>query len=1055
MNSTARTFFALMLALFCLPALAANDCPAIQSFGANDVQTGQTVTITWSYQGGEPQSQTLTGHDFAEPVVLAPGQTSYSYVATKPGEKHVQLSTVTACGTITSTAKYHVKQCNVVEPIVTVDQTSVAPGGVIHASIDLLPGYSVRWEVSNATTTSSLTGANLQLTATAPGVVTIDAYVSRGKSCEIRITRTVAVAAACAIAQPEMYSPDRAAPNESYWIYVPEQPGLTVTFAAHGAQIVYFDNVFVDVMAPATGSFSIDVIVNNGTCSRTFTRTVEVLPCNPTAIVTPGASGACGTSTVVAEFTGDAPFQGEWSDGQYFYTYENRIERSVTQAGTYTINWYRDNYCFGTVTGSAAVGASLPKPQFALDEVVDGWYYGNDTCPGLVRTARLTSPAPAGATIEWSIENGTIVGGQGTGVVQFTGGPSAYWSPLSVVFRNAEGCPSETATLQYIRTLGDPHGVVSVSASVIPLGGTATVTVTNDENVRGMDLTSSTGDPLIPVRSIPGGLEYEYRAISTSGPVTLTYTVNNQCGGTHTSTATFTVDGGSPVVATANVRTIGNGCNSAAYAEFTGVAPFTGTWSNGESFTTNDGYALLFPGASGTYTLVAFSDANGAGSVTGSATLAIAQYPTPEISLSATSGCPGSIVTATITSPVPEGASIEWGLPYEWVVSGLGTPTVQIRADYSFAVSARITTPDGCSPQSAFIEYFTIQPQAPIFDLYGVYVGGTTQFDVILDPSTTDWGFENSFGDTMEIIGQPQPNIYTIRYTSTHSTGQSNVRIWSTTACGTLETTRVMNVLPPAPTATLTYAPAETCGANLTVTFTGTAPFSGTWENGETFTTNDTTYTRFVPQSGYYYIYNVTDAYGTGNPATVDVSVPQNLPYVNAPALGYMCPGTMTVDAIEVPAGWEVIWYVSAWDNPERARIVSGQGTSQVTVEATDPGMFWLSHQYRTPEGCLGPSTGGSINVLAPVANPTITPATATMTAGTELELTAAFDGFAYESLNWETSNGDPIYSVGQSGMTFTLRYVSQNGPGTSTVRAYGTTICGQQVEATATITIE
>ena len=39
--------------------------------------------------------------------------------------------------------------------------------------------------------------------------------------------------------------------------------------------------------------------------------------------------------------------------------------------------------------------------------------------------------------------------------------------------------------------------------------------------------------------------------------------------------------------------------------------------------------------------------------------------------------------------------------------------------------------------------------------------------------------------------------------------------------------------------------------------------------------------------------------------------------------------------------------------------------------------------------------------------------------------------------------------------MTFSLRYISINGPGTATIRAFGTTTCGQQVEATATLTID
>jgi len=159
MKASVRAIAALMLVLVCLPALA-DDCPAIQSFSANDVQTGEPVTFTWSYTGGDPQTQTLTGHDFAAPVILGPSARSFTYTPSKPGQKHAQLAATAPCGTVTTTATYHVKQCNVVAPAMTVDQTSVAPGAVVTASVELKPGHSARWEVINGTA-SATTGSSI------------------------------------------------------------------------------------------------------------------------------------------------------------------------------------------------------------------------------------------------------------------------------------------------------------------------------------------------------------------------------------------------------------------------------------------------------------------------------------------------------------------------------------------------------------------------------------------------------------------------------------------------------------------------------------------------------------------------------------------------------------------------------------------------------------------------------------------------------------------------------------------------------------------------------
>lgn len=330
---TSRGVSAILAVLFvCLPLYAANNaCVSIAGLAAPDVQTGESVTISWSYDGGQPQSQTLSGHDFAEAIVLPPNQTSYTYVPSLPGEKHIQLTAVTSCGTVTRTAKYQVKRCSVAVPTLSVDRTAVAPGGTINASVDLPPGHTARWEVRNGTASSS-TGSAIQITAGSTGPVEIDVFVSRGNSCTVKVSASVVVESPCNIAEPLMSHPDHGTPNNYFFLYTPLLEGQTATFVVRGATELYREPQIIAVTTPATGTFQIDVIISNGTCSRTFTKTFEVLPCNPTATISVGTSSACGT-TLVAEFTGDAPFQGEWSDYEYFFTWENRIERPVSTSG--------------------------------------------------------------------------------------------------------------------------------------------------------------------------------------------------------------------------------------------------------------------------------------------------------------------------------------------------------------------------------------------------------------------------------------------------------------------------------------------------------------------------------------------------------------------------------------------------------------------------------------------------------------------------------------------------------------------------------------------------
>jgi hypothetical protein len=970
MSQSLRYVCAVLLALLCLPAFAAGQCPAIRSLSANDVQTGEPVTITWSYSGGAPLSQALSGHDFEEPVVLAPDQRSFTYTPSQPGEKHVQLSAVTACGTTASTAKYHVERCSVVAPVLTVSAASVEPGAAIAASLDLQPGHTVRWEVTNGTV-SAASGPAIEVIAGASGDLVIDAYVSRGKSCTVKVTASVSVASACAIAEPEINHPAVAAGNEWFYVYVPQAgPGETVSFAVHGAEVLFSDSQFVDIWTPSTGSFSVDVIVTNATCTRTFTRTFEITPCSPTATVMSAGSGACDDLRVAAEFTGTAPFQGYWSDGVDFYTNENRIERTVTAAGNYTLVYFRDAYCSGTISGSAQAGPSLPTPVFTTDDIVDGSYYGNATCPGLVRTARINVAVPQDAEIVWTVENGEIVAGQGTAELQFAGTTPGNII-LSAKLRNADGCESQVHTYPYMSTYGAPELTVSVEPATIGAGGTAIITTTG-KYVWGSELTSSLGDSIVLVgQDGHGTVTYEYRSAHGGGVATITYSANNPCGQSSTVTTTLTIDAGAPVAAQATVRALGSNCQDwLAYAEFTGTAPFTGTWSNGETFVTDYPAAFLTPPTGGTYTLVQFSDANGTGVVTGEATFDFVPLPEPELSVSTDRICANGTVTATLGTAIPEGAGVNWLVDGGTILSGQGTGSIDVQPnpDWPYVnVTVQYTAPGACGRyapwQTVSVTTAGQVPQSPLFDTYGVYEGQSTHFWAYVDPRTVSIEVETSNGDQVEIVSHESETVYVLRYTSSHGAGASTIRLTGTTECGqTFEGTAVMQILPAPPTVTLTSTPNPTCGATVTATFTGTAPFSGVWsDTGETFTTSEAAITRQLSHSTWVSIYQFADANGTGTGASVLVE-PTVAPYVSFQSVSspVAVGGRGTASVYDVPAGWEVIWHLEG----DNARIVSGQGTAEVTYEGVTPGQVHLGARFRTPEGCEGPGSGFILEVV-------------------------------------------------------------------------------------------
>jgi hypothetical protein len=55
-----------------------------------------------------------------------------------------------------------------------------------------------------------------------------------------------------------------------------------------------------------------------------------------------------------------------------------------------------------------------------------------------------------------------------------------------------------------------------------------------------------------------------------------------------------------------------------------------------------------------------------------------------------------------------------------------------------------------------------------------------------------------------------------------------------------------------------------------------------------------------------------------------------------------------------------VIWHIEG----DSARIVSGQGTAEVSYEGVTPGTFLLGAKFATPSGCEGAGSGYTMEVL-------------------------------------------------------------------------------------------
>jgi hypothetical protein len=1202
-----RCLTVLALLLSSLSAFAAGDCPAIKSFTVNDVQLGEPVTLSWTLGGGTPTSLILTGHDFPASIALPPGQTSHTYTPVLPGEKHVQLVATSACGTSSAQEKYHVKQCTIDVPVLTVDRTSVAPGETIHASIVLPAGHTATWAVTNGTP-STATGAAIQVIAGAAGQTDIEVFVSRGSSCTVSARATIAVANPCLIVEPLIFAPPQIAAGAVFVVAVPQpDPGTTVTFELRNGTKIFSDPQAILVRAPLTGSAEVDVIITkSATCSRRFTRVIATFACTAKAVVTTEGAGC--EAKAVATFTGTPPFQGTWSDGQYFFTNDARIERSVPQSGTYTLIHFSDRNCNGTIEGSATIAweaaratvslagsASCPKllvtfagtPPFTATwtdngetfttnestyerpvtqwgfynvtnvrsagcpgqtygpdvyaqpgwlplpyfQVTDRPEYGSFTCPGLPRTATLQSEIPAGAAVTWTIDNGIILGGQGTRELQFSG---TNPGPVTIGARyvTPEGCTSETYTSNFMTVMGTPRILgVTVEPQTIRAGQTALVTFRVEYAPYGLNVNSSLpGDWLEWVSQTAGTVVYRYRSQGALGVATLTATAMNACATSETVNATLTIESGPPM---ATVVASGDSCATYnAIAFFSGTAPFSGRWSTGATFTTwsnSTGIPIAEPG---TYTLVEYADAGGAGEIEGSATFAPWERPHAELAagggacdntivvtltgiapfqlqwsdgmttwaygpthmrnagsgtyaitsvrdargcagtagapvtigangiqpiaivLESETACPGGIVNARLSRPLGAGEVAWWSLSGGEMLSETISPTLQFRMTDPYAYIYAFTSVDGQCGIEAPMKFLTTAPppQSPGISVENHYpvIGGSTLIAVTLDPNTSSWTYTLANGDALELVSS-SGSTHTLRYAPVTS-GPTTLNVSGSNHCGdTFSGSTPLFPQHVQATATLTSTPHPTCGADVTVTFTGTPPFSGRWsDTNETFTTESTTLTHRVLRSEWLNIFDFTDANGGGwaNGIYPEVST---LPYAGMSlADTRICPGgTLTANVAELPEGWELIWTVEGTN----AHIVSGQGTQEVVVAGDAPGVFHLSVRYRSAEGCEGNGSGAMLEVLAPMPHPVITMPATSVRVGETFDFNVEFHEARYASLDWSSSNGDAVVNLGQNNMNFPLRLYAQT-PGTTTIRAFGVTTCGEAVEASATLEI-
>lgn len=620
-------------------------------------RVGEPLTITWSFAGGEPVTQTLSGTDFPEPIALATGARSYTYTPTAAGAKDAVITAssapppparrraagitrdvASACTSVQASSTYHVEEC-------------AKPGFNIHAPKSVLPGATfearaegnattVRWTIVNGSP-ATWEGQTVTIHAGDSGKVEISAVGER-PPCHNTASDSLSVEIVKELACDHPAATVVAGKTDCAGATVEASFEGTPPFAGTWSDGPSFStkDYHVSRRVSAPGTYAITKFAD-AICTGTSSGAAVIQPFMSTAALSSKTN--CARDTVSVQFTGKPPFAGLWSDGTPFTTTAMTLQRKTPDPnplgppGPFSIAWFTDgNDCQGMVSGAfnihevpkvyvssgwpahlntdcishpppPGIGSAtyinadfqwgeLPltavwsdgttvtqehwptyrvvdpqetttytvvsahdkwcqaeivipsttiwvsqRPEIVIPDVSPADNYG--ICFHKPTGAHLDKPLQPGTTVNWSVQNGTITGGQGTNAITFTTGENGP-AKISCSFTfNDKRCPTDSS--REINVWGIPPApVVSISSSTIPPGGTATITYKYGPNTAGGYVSASRLDEITAIGQFcPDNIcQALFHDVNGAGTVTVTVHAKSYCSDQEvTGSATVTI----------------------------------------------------------------------------------------------------------------------------------------------------------------------------------------------------------------------------------------------------------------------------------------------------------------------------------------------------------------------------------------------------------------------------------------------------------------------------------------------------------------------------------
>ncbi|HTA81624.1 MAG TPA: PKD domain-containing protein [Bacteroidia bacterium] len=863
---------------------------------------------------GSAVATTITGGTAPYTYAWSNGKTTTSVTGLAVGTYTLNMTDANGCtgsGTVTIT-----------QPTAIVITTSTAPttctGSTGTASVTNVTGgtspYTYSW--NNGQTTTSITGLPI-------GSYTVTVKDANGCTK----TATVTVTSVTLTLTPTTTEVNELCNGGS-------TGSVSVTGVTNGtAPYTYTWNAgqtTTTVTGLPPGTYTVTAKDANG-CTGTATATItQPAVIAVTTSTTPTTcSGSTGTASVTGVTGGTSPYTYSWNNGK------TTSSINALPAGSYTVTVKDVNGCskIATVT-VGTTGATITPTVTGVNELCNGGNTGSASVTGATggsapytytwsngKTTTTITALPVGTyTVTAKDNNGCV----GTKTITIT-------QPTVIT----------VATTSSPTTCSGTTGTAGVSSAS---GGTGAYTYLWNNGATTSTLNNlASGSYTVTVKDANGCTKTAIATVGTTGAVitSTTTSTNDLCNGDSTGSVSVTGSSG-------------------------GLAPYTYTWSTGQTTTTVTGLPV------GAYIVTAL-DVNGCN---GTDTAFVTQ-PTPIVITTDTTPtiCTGSVGTASVTN-VTGGAG---GYTYVWS-NTLTTSSINALAAGTYTVTVKDA--NGCTNTATAI------------------VG--TVIDTLKPTATSTnelcFGDSNGTASVTGVTNGTAPYIYSWNSGQTTSSvtgllaGSYTVNITDNNGCTGIDSATITQPL--AMVVTTTSTPTTCSGstgtAGVTSVTNGTPNYSYSWSNGKT----TSTISNLTVGS---YTVTITDANSCSQTDTVVVAAVGATVTPAVSSTNVLCFGDSngTVSVTGATGGTGPYTYL--WSTGQTTTTVTGLFPGTYTVTAT--GVNGCSGSITDTVGSptqLNPSTAATMAVC----NGQNGSATVTTTGGTAGYTYLWSNGISGDSIN-------------------------------------------------------